>query len=103
MILTRAGMVAFLRTGSRLRLLSADGVVVSERPYQVDGTGRVLVTEDAQAPGGAVSMCDIVTETGEVLATGSVGLPGSDADVELDHLDIQPGSRVEQTGSLTDG
>lgn len=101
MILTRAGMTAVLTAGATLRLLTADGAVAAQHTYTVREDGQVMVTEDPKAIGGPAASCDIVNAAGAVLATGTVGLPGSDADVELDHLDIQPGSRVEQTGSLT--
>lgn len=100
MILTREGLVRVLQLGSALRLVNASGEAVSTHPYTVHNDGRVAVTEDPAAAGqGPVTGCEIVTPDGLILATGTTGLSGSGADVELDHLDIQRGSRVEQTGS----
>ena len=98
MRLERAGMVVLLQAGSRMEMLAADGSVVSQHGYRVTDDGRVLTEEDAKAPGGMVASCRVVNEAGDVLASGTCGLTGSDADVELDHLDIQPGSRVEAHG-----
>ena len=88
-------MVVLLRAGSRMEMLAADGSVVSAHGYRGTDDGRGMTEEDAKAPGGMVTSCRVVNEAGEVLASGTCGLVGSDADVELDHLDIQPGSLVE--------
>jgi hypothetical protein len=98
--LTPDGMARTLGLATQMQLLNADGEVITTHDFRVNDAGRGLLADcESSKARGPVASCQLVAGDGVVIATGTAGLIGSGADVELEHLDVQPGSRVGQSGS----